>query len=108
MWPFPEGSEDAMEVESVARPRNEGEALEVLDRFSQKLTNYSSVNFNGGIFTIGASHTGDMYDVAMAHTIIGHSLVIIWGVDSSTVGKAAEIARFIDERETVLWTKEAP
>ncbi|MFI0444516.1 hypothetical protein [Actinomadura sp. 6N118] len=98
-----------MEVEFIARPRGEREAMNVLEQFSQKLAGgYASIEFNGGIFTIGASHTGDMYDVAMAHTIIGHSLVIIWGVDASTAARAAEIARFIDERETVLWTSGPP
>lgn len=97
-----------MEVESIPRPRDARKAMELLNRFAEKLPDYDSVKFNGGIFTIGASHTGDMYDVAMAHTIIGYSLVIIWGVDDSTAGKAAEIARFIDERETVLWTGGGP
>jgi hypothetical protein len=109
-----------MKVIKLPRANNAGQAFEILGMFSKPLdqypraddgntpTGYKRVIFNGGIFTIGATHTGDMYDIAYAHTIIGHSVVIIWGVDNSSVFKAAEIARFLDDSDNVFWTAQSP
>lgn len=109
-----------MNVIKLPRPANAGKALEILQMFSKPLdryprgadgstsTGYNRVRFNGGVFTIGATHTGDMYDVAYAHAIIGHSVVIIWGVDDRSVVKAAEIARFLDDGDNVFWTAQPP
>lgn len=108
-----------IEVTKLARADKTDDAHKILGTFSKPLdeypsaeskrsTGYNRVKFDGGILTIGATHTGDMYDVAFAHTIVGRSVVIIWGVNDKTVFKAAEIARFLNDSGNVFWTADEP
>lgn len=66
------------------------------------MRDYADVTFDGPSLTIGASHTGDMYDVAQARNILGDARVLIWGVNDSSVSKAAEIARFVGDSHWVM------
>jgi hypothetical protein len=97
-----------MKVKRLARPDTTARKWELLKGFSVPLARYDQITFDGGVLTIGATHTGDMYDVAIAHEIMNGSPVIIWGVDDQSVGKAGEIARFIDDAKKVYWTAQPP
>ncbi|GAA4195300.1 hypothetical protein GCM10022252_40880 [Streptosporangium oxazolinicum] len=97
-----------MKVELLARPKTADEAMGILGRYAKKITEYPNIPYHGAIFTIGATHTGDMYDVALAHDIMGSSLVVIWGVDKNSVFKAAEIARYVNDARNVFWTDQPP
>jgi hypothetical protein len=108
-----------MDVTNLPQADKTDDARRILGMFSKPLaeypgaeskrsTGYNRVKFDGGIFTIGATHTGDMYDVAFAHTIVGRSIVIVWGVNDKTVFKAAEIARFLNDSGNVFWTADEP
>jgi hypothetical protein len=93
-----------MRVDKLVPPKSVEESRQQLDRFARSVKNSAAITGDGPILTIGASHTGDMYDIALAHAIAQDSRVVIWGVTDRTAAKAAEIARYINHPEAVLYT----
>jgi hypothetical protein len=97
-----------VEVERIARPGDLRGWSDLLTRYATRIGGYRDIVFDGPILTIGASHTGDMFDVAQARRILRPAAVLIWGVDDRSVSKASEIARFINDPTSVFATGGLP